>query len=129
LRLLLDTHAFWWAIHDSPQLPGGARARIADPRNEVWCSDATAWEIAIKCSLGRMAVPGPVDAWFARHLAASGIQRRPIEIAAIGRVRDLPWHHRDPFDRLLASTALCADLVLLSVDPCFDSYGVNRTWD
>ena len=128
MRLLLDTHAFWWMVHDDPQLSSVARGAIADPANDVLCSDVSAWEIAIKSSLGRIAVPGPVDAWFLQHLGAADVQRWPITLPAVARVRDLPWHHRDPFDRLLAATALTEGLSVVSCDACFDGYGVRRVW-
>ena len=128
MNVLLDTHTFWWLIHDDPQLSAKAREIIANPSNSILCSDITAWEIAIKASLERMSVPEAVDSWFMRHIKASGLTHAPIGLQAIARVRDLPWHHKDPFDRLLTATALRDNLTLLSRDEVFDRYGVNRIW-
>jgi PIN domain nuclease of toxin-antitoxin system len=128
LRLLIDTHALLWLAYDTPQLSRAAAAHIADPDNEAFCSDVVAWEIAIKASLGDLSVPGPVDQWFVEQLRIADIERVPIALAAIAAVRDLPWHHKDPFDRLLAATALTAGLTLVSKDAVFDAYGVKRVW-
>jgi len=128
VNLLLDTHTFWWLVHDDPQLSANAREIIKISPSPRLCSDVVAWEIAIKSSLGRMPVPDTVDVWFKRHVWASGLSHKPIDLRAIARVRDLPWHHRDPFDRLLAATALCDDLTLVSRDDVFDLYGVKRVW-
>lgn len=128
MKLLLDTHTFWWMVHDDPQLSRHARDAIANTANFVLCSDVTAWEIAIKSSLDRLTVPGRLDEWFSRHMGQAGVERLPIGLEAISRVRELAWHHRDPFDRLLAATALAGDLTLVSRDDVFDAYGVPRVW-
>lgn len=128
MNLLLDTHTFWWMVYDDPQLSVKAREIISVPENHRLCSAVIAWEIAIKSSLGRMTLAQAVDVWFLRHVWAAGLSHKPIDLRAIARVRDLPWYHRDPFDRLLAATALCDDLTLVSRDDVFDQYGVKRVW-
>ncbi len=82
------------------------------------------WEIALKASLGTIDVPGPVTA----ALVAGGARELPVSAAHARRIADLPWHHRDPFDRLLAAQALEEDAVLLSADLAVDAYGVRRRW-
>lgn len=128
MNLLLDTHTFWWMVNNDPRLPTKIQEMLGSFSNNVFCSDISAWEIAIKSSLGRMPVPEAVDVWYIRQLRASDLTHKPIDLRAIARVRDLPWYHRDPFDRLLAATALCDDLTLVSRDDVFDQYGVKRVW-
>jgi PIN domain nuclease of toxin-antitoxin system len=128
LRLLLDTHAFWWLVHDDRRGSPHVRTLLGRVDHGVACCDVTAWEIAIKSSLGRMAVCERLDAWYDRQLETSGLHRLPITLAAIAAVRDLPWHHKDPFDRLLAATALTDGMTLVSKDAVFDAYGVKRVW-
>lgn len=128
MTLLLDTHAFLWFISEDARLSVRAREAIAHPDHDAFCSDVVAWEIAIKSSLGRLQVPAPLDAWYRAQLESNRLERLPISLEAITGVRTLAWHHRDPFDRLLAATALVEDLVLVSRDEAFDAYGVRRVW-
>jgi PIN domain nuclease of toxin-antitoxin system len=126
--VLLDTHAFiWWARDDAP-LSRRARATIAEGANECLFSIASAWEIAIKVSLGKLPVSGRLEQVIPEQLAANGIAMLPIEIGHVARVANLPFHHRDPFDRLLAAQALEEGVAIISSDEVFERYGVTRVW-
>ncbi len=128
MRVLLDTHAFiWWARNDAA-LSRRARATIAGGANECLFSIASAWEIAIKVSLGKLPVSGRLDQVIPEQLAANGISMLPIEIAHVARVSTLPFQHRDPFDRLLAAQALEEKIAIVSADEVFESYRVKRIW-
>lgn len=112
MRMLLDTHIFLWAVTDSPRLSPAARTRILQAQ-AVHVSSASLWEIAIKTSLGKL------DADLSQLLAVlgpSGFTELPVSAAHAARVRDLPFHHRDPFDRLLVAQALHEPLLLLTAD-------------
>lgn len=128
MRLLLDTHAFLWWVAGSRELSRKARSAIGSGRNECLVSVASAWEIAIKISLGRLRIDGSLDRFLAEQIAANAFQPLPIDLKHAARVATLPFHHRDPFDRLLAAQALAEDLTLVTDDPAFARYGVRRVW-
>ena len=128
MRILLDTHAFLWFVMNSPELLPRARALIEDPENEVDFSVASAWEIPIKRSLGKLRLDDGIDTLIARELNSSALTRLPIELPELAKVAELPFHHRDPFDRLLAAQCLTHNTPILSRDGAFDAYGVERLW-
>jgi PIN domain nuclease of toxin-antitoxin system len=126
-RVLLDTHAFLWFITDDDRLPPRARAAIVES-DDALVSVASCWEMAIKASLGKLMLSAPVDRFLAEQLAENNFELLHIELAHVTRVASLPWHHRDPFDRLLAAQALDEGLPIVSADPVFRKYGVKRRW-
>jgi PIN domain nuclease of toxin-antitoxin system len=128
MKLLLDTHAFLGFILNDPKLSRTAAALMADPANELFISPATYWEIAIKVSLGKYALPGPFGDLMDDPLARNSLTVLPITVAHAAVVAGLPFHHRDPFDRLLAAQALAEGIALVSADAVFDAYGVARLW-
>jgi PIN domain nuclease of toxin-antitoxin system len=128
MRLLLDTHAFLWWIADDARLSKRARSAIATRRDECFVSLASCWEIAIKVSLEKLKLEAPVDRFIPEQLAVNSFSLLSIEFAHVARVARLPFHHRDPFDRLLAGQALIDDLTVVSADPIFRRYGVKRLW-
>lgn len=128
MRLLLDTHALLWFLSGDERMEGDARALVEDEGNEVLVSAASLWEIAIKLSIGKLRMSVPFEKAFPSQLDANEIGVLPILPHHLQRVVGLPFHHRDPFDRLLAAQAAADDLSLLSRDPVFDTYGVRRLW-
>jgi PIN domain nuclease of toxin-antitoxin system len=128
MRLLLDTHAFLWWIADDARLSKRARSAIATRRDECFVSIASCWEIAIKVSLEKLKLEARVDRFIPEQLAVNSFSLLPIEFAHVARVARLPFHHRDPFDRLLAAQGLIDDLTVVSADPIFRRYGVKRVW-
>jgi PIN domain nuclease of toxin-antitoxin system len=101
MRLLLDTHAFLWFLGDAPELSTQARGLIEDDTNEVLLSVASLWEMAIKISLQKLTLSGPLGQFIPEQLALNSIGLLPITLAHTVAVATLPFHHRDPFDRLL----------------------------
>ena len=128
MRLLLDTHAFLWWVGAGRTLSRRARSAIGSGRNECFVSIATAWEIAIKVSLGSLRVEGSLNRFLPDQIAANGFQPLPIDLRHAARVATLPFHHRDPFDRLLVAQALEEELAVVTADPVFAEYGVKRVW-
>lgn len=128
MRLLLDTHAFLWWVQGAPDLSSKARAAIADPENECLLSLASCWEMAIKLSLGKLELASTLDRFVPEQLAANQFQQLEIGFRHIARVAKLAFHHRDPFDRLLAAQALEERLTIVSADAMFRRYGVKRIW-
>jgi PIN domain nuclease of toxin-antitoxin system len=127
-RLLLDTHSFLWFVSGSAQLSLAARSAIEDPEAVVFLSAASAWEVAIKISLGKLTVHAPLADLFTDHVQGNNITWLTIDLPHILRVAMLPHHHRDPFDRLLIAQSLEEGLQLVSVDTTFDAYGITRLW-
>lgn len=128
MRLLLDTHTFlWWVAADS-KLSRRAKAAIAKSSNECLVSVASGWEIAIKASLGQLRVEGALDRFLPEQLAENGFQPLAIDFRHTARVARLPFHHRDPFDRLLVAQAIEEELAVVTADPVFAQYGVKRVW-
>jgi PIN domain nuclease of toxin-antitoxin system len=128
MRLLLDTHAFLWWVGDSDELSRRARRAIADPGNECWLSLASCWEMSIKLSLGKLRLPAPIESFIPDQMSENRFRPMGIEFRHVTRVSGLRFHHRDPFDRLLAAQALEEGLALVTRDPIFRRYGVKRIW-
>jgi PIN domain nuclease of toxin-antitoxin system len=126
-RLLLDTHTLiWWATDDSA-LSKGARLQITESE-DVLVSAASAWEMAIKFRLGRLPSAFNLLSNFEESLTARGFKILAISAGHGIRAGLLQGAHKDPFDRMLIAQAQAEDLVIVSNDPVFDRYGVNRVW-
>lgn len=119
MRLLLDTNALLWVVAGDRRLGAQARADVESAAGLV-VSVATLWEIAIKVSLGKLGALPTLPTVLER----AAVQRLGIEDAHLVRLQELPWEHRDPFDRLLIAQALAEGLTVLTADPAFAGYGV-----
>ncbi len=128
MRLLLDTHALLWFLLDDPRLSGLARQVIADGANKVEISPASYWEIAIKISLGKYELPEPFGSFMERELGSNAIGILPILPRHTAALTDLPFFHRDPFDRLIIAQAIVEGIPVVSRDDQFDAYPVRRIW-
>jgi PIN domain nuclease of toxin-antitoxin system len=127
-RVLLDTHSFLWFVTADPKLSAPAQRIFASGSNELLLSVACLWEIAIKVSIGRLPIPEPLDTFIPEQLRINRIGLLPIELRHTFEVTRLPLHHRDPFDRMLIAQALAEGLPIVSADPAFDNYSVQRLW-
>ncbi len=125
MRLLLDSHTFLWWVTNTPALKRRARAVIADPDNECFVSHASVWEMTIKASLGKLKLPSTVERFVVEHCDANSFHLLPISLAHIASVENLPFHHRDPFDRLLVAQARHEAMTLVSRDSSLKAYGVS----
>ena len=128
MNLLLDTHAFLWFIAGDSNLSQTARSAIEDVNNDRYVSVASLWETAIKISIGKFILGEPFEVLIPEELAKNRIELLNISVAHTARVASMPFHHRDPFDRLIAAQANIEQLTLVSVDAAFDAYGVTRLW-
>jgi PIN domain nuclease of toxin-antitoxin system len=128
MKLLLDTHTFLWFIMGSPNLSTTARALIEDVANEKFLSVASLWEIAIKLSIGKLALSAPFDVLIPRQLSLNGIELLNIKIDHAAVVALLPLHHSDPFDRLLIAQSIIEKMSVVSIDAAFDAYPITRLW-
>jgi PIN domain nuclease of toxin-antitoxin system len=128
MRLLPDAHALLRFLADDPQLSARARAALADPANERWLLPISLVEIALKVRLGKLPLSAPFGALFPAQLTANRVPLYPLEPRHIEPLTTLPFHHKDPFDRLLVATALIDQLDLVSADAVLDAYGITRVW-
>jgi len=128
VRLLLDTHAFLWWVDGTHPVGRRAKTAVANPDNEVFLSIASCWEIAIKVSLGKLRLPKAADRFIADQVSLNGFTLLEASLRHVCRVADLPFHHRDPFDRVLIAQSLIEEVPIVSNERVFDAYGVNRIW-
>ena len=126
--LLLDTCAvYWWHI-GSPHLSETARSAIEGADPTAFVSAASAWEMVTKWRSGKQPEFGPMASNFADILAAQAFKELPISVAHAMHAASLPFHHRDPFDRIIIAQALLEGLPVVTSDSIFDPYGVDRIW-
>jgi PIN domain nuclease of toxin-antitoxin system len=128
VTLLLDTHAFLWFITNDPLLSVAARGLIADPDNEVLVSPASYWETAIKVSIGKYPLSVPYEIFISQGIHGNGFKILPIEPGHTAVLTTMPFHHRDPFDRLLVAQAQVEKISVVSNDLILDLYGITRLW-
>lgn len=121
MRILLDTHLVLWWCANLPLLSNKTRALIADTDNMIFVSAVSLWEIWLKASLGKLDVPADFEV----RLAREGFVNLPLTSAQVSKVALLPWHHRDPFDRMLVAQAQHEDLLLLTNDEIVSRYGAS----
>lgn len=120
MKLLLDSQILLWALLDPDRLPAQVAAEVASPVNLVLVSTASVWELEIKRACGKLELP---DAWVEAIDAAGFVELPVIRRHALASAR-LPWHHRDPFDRVLIAQAMTEGLRLVSADRMAAAYGV-----
>ncbi|MEK7442632.1 MAG: type II toxin-antitoxin system VapC family toxin [Chloroflexota bacterium] len=127
MRALLDTHSFLWFIAGDEKLSEHAKLLIEDEETELLMSIASVWEMAIKTSLGKLTLAQPFDE-LPTHIEQNKIKILPIKVEHTILVAKLPFHHRDPFDRLIIAQALVEHLPIIGIDAMFDAYGIKRLW-
>jgi PIN domain nuclease of toxin-antitoxin system len=128
LRVLLDTHTVLWATLSPSSLSRKALAIIADERNVILVSAASAWEIATKVRLGKLPGAEMLEREFLEIMNRAGYTLLPIDVESALRAGRLIGEHRDPFDRMIASQALANDIPILSIDSRLDAFGARRLW-
>ena len=124
MRLLLDTHTLIWFLTDSPKLPPKVRTQLLAPDAELFFSSVSVLEVALKHSLKPEQMPCSADE-LKSDSEASALRELPFVARHALRVGELPWLHRDPFDRMLIAQAMCEDMMLVSHDVQVLSYGGN----
>jgi PIN domain nuclease of toxin-antitoxin system len=125
MNVLLDTHVLVWAATAPELLTSEAREAIEDPENDVRISAVSAWELGIKQSLGKIELARPVEKWLPEVMRRSGFGPLAVTLKDAARVRALPGHHRDPFDRLLIAQAGARGLTVVTRDRAFAKYAVE----
>lgn len=128
MRLLLDTHTFLWFIEGSANLSDGARNLIEDQGNQRFLSTASLWEMAIKVSMSKLDLGMTFTELVEREVVGNAIElleRQPEHLDALAK---LPFHHKDPFDRLIIAQSLADDLAVVTRDGAFGNYPVTLLW-
>jgi len=128
LRLLLDTHTLLWFALTDTGLSGTASSLIMDPDNEKLVSPASYWEIDIKISIKKYALSQPYEVFMDEAIDKNGFGYLHIEPKHTAALIRLPFHHKDPFDRLLIAQAIIEGIPIVSGDPVLDSYPIKRLW-
>jgi PIN domain nuclease of toxin-antitoxin system len=126
--VLLDTHTFLWFVTNDPRLTPPARTAIENPDTQAFLSIASAWEMSIKVSIGKLPLAQPFEEFLPAQLLSNRIDLLPITPKHLYRTIALPFHHKDPFDRLIAAQSLVEGMPLVSGDTAFDAYSVDRLW-
>ena len=128
MRVLLDTHSFLWSITGDDRLSKTAKKTFLNPDNNLYFSAASFWEICIKLSLGKLSLK---RGWFKtiqEEMRINAVQWLPVEMQHCVELTKLPFHHRDPFDRMLIAQAMAEYLQLLSRDGRLSAYEIERIW-
>ncbi|TVQ28617.1 MAG: type II toxin-antitoxin system VapC family toxin [Spirochaetaceae bacterium] len=125
MTVLLDTHCWLWWIAEPHRLSDSSLDLIRDPSNRILISSATTWEIAIKYSIGKLALPEPPERFVPSRIERDRLEPLPVFHSHTLRTASLPYHHRDPFDRLLIAQALVEEIPILTDDAAFDAYEVR----
>jgi len=125
MSILLDTKVFLWAAGLEGRLSESAKTLLDDPAQEIYFSAASAWEIAIKWSKGRLTLPASPHEVVNRIITTAGLSQLAISTKDSCAVADLPNHHSDPFDRLLVAQARSNNLRLMAANPMLERYDVD----
>lgn len=128
MRYLLDALSLLWFMGGDPQLSAKARLLMDDEGNELFISVASLWEMAIKISIGKLSLGQPFEKLLPEQLHRNSIDILGITIDHLKTVCYLPFHHRDPFDRVIIAQAQVGGLPIISADSTFDAYGIKREW-
>lgn len=127
MKLLLDTHALLWLLHEPGKVSASARRHLAGS-DEAFVSIATLWEMANKVAVGKLHLSTDWSKLLPSLVVSRGVKLLQIEPEDCARLSTLPVHHRDPFDRMLVAQALQRRLAILSVDEALEPYGVKIVW-
>src|SRR5215510_5563578 len=119
VNILLDTHAFLWFVDDNSRLSESARVLIEAEDTQPFLSIASLLDMAIKVSLGKLQLDQPYDSFISHQLAMNGIGILNLSLEHVAAIATLPFHHRDPFDRLIAVQSKIEKMALVSADPVF----------
>ena len=128
MRLMLDTHTFLWFIEGSLNLSDTAKNLIEDERNQKFLSVASLWEMSIKVSIGKLQLKMAFTELVKQQIYGNAIELLTIKPEHLDELAKLPFHHKDPFDRLIIAQSLVESLPLITKDTVFESYPVQILW-
>ncbi len=125
---MLDTHTLLWYVAEDPKLSLRAAELLEDTGNGALVSVGSLMEISIKVSTGKLSIGSPITRFVAEKVEAISIEVLPITPPHLDILSNLPFYHRDPFDRLIVAQCLSENVSLLSRDGVLDGYGIERLW-
>lgn len=128
MRILLDTHVFLWLRNDPKQISDKVLTAYYNINNDIFLSMASIWEMQIKYQLGKLELKLPLSELIEEQVLNNGLQVLPIETDHIFALADLPFHHKDPFDRIILIQSQLENLKLASADTVFSNYKINLFW-
>lgn len=120
MNLLLDTHILLWHLSDNPKLSLENSALIENEAHNKFLSIVSLWEIELKRNIGKLSLTQPIETLLPQEIVIL-----PLQIEHIGHLKNLPFHHRDPFDRIIISQAIVEGFSLLTDDQAFKQYDVS----
>jgi PIN domain nuclease of toxin-antitoxin system len=127
VNLLVDTHAMLWFVAGDERLSPKARQAIESPGATIYISIASWWEMAIKCSLDKLQLAKPIEQFMAERVE-EGFRVLSVEMRHLPALVALPFHHRDPFDRLIICQAMLERMPVCTSDSQFAAYDIERIW-
>ena len=116
MKLLLDTHIWLWSVLEPKRLSGRVAKALADPRNEIWISPISTWEILILCAKGRLVLEPDARRWIVESMTRTSFREAPLTHEVVMDMDDVATAHKDPADRFLAATAKTFGLTLVTAD-------------
>lgn len=129
MKLLLDTCSFLWFVNgELDKISQTAKDLFLNEDSEIFLSVVSCWEISIKWSIGKLELSYPPDVFLKTQIQRNQLSLLPIELEHAVEVTELPFHHRDPFDRLLVAQAIIEKFPLISVDKTLSQYDIERIW-
>ena len=128
MKILLDTHAFLWALSGNNKLSGNAKTAYIDSVNELFFSAVSYWEIGIKISIGKLELASNWEKIIDKEMINNGIKWLDLKKEHVQGIINLEFHHRDPFDRLLIAQAQYEQLVIMTIDKQIGKYDITTLW-
>ncbi len=127
MRILLDTHTLLWHYENNDSLSLSVKNSINDSANQLFISVASIWEVSIKTSLGKLKLETSISEIIAGY-AETGTTVLSISLQHAVETSSLPWHHRDPFDRMLVAQARLEDITIATCDERIRQYDIRTIW-
>ena len=128
MKYLIDTHTLLWIVTKNQKLSEKAKKFYLKRENIIFFSLASIWEMSIKISLKKLSIEEPLKDFIQNHIKGNDIKILNIGVQHILSLENLPYHHRDPFDRLIISQSMNENIPILSSDKVFDLYPIKRIW-
>ena len=128
MRVLIDSHALIRYVDQDKLLSIASHAAISDPASDLLLSAGSIWEIGIKVGLGKLLLTQPFKVWMNQAISDLHVTVLPLTVEHVDVQSNLPKHHGDPFDRLIAAQAIVEQVSIISADVNLDAYGITRIW-
>jgi len=128
MEYILDTHILLWIVDDNPKLSKNVKSIYLNPSNDMYISLASIWELVIKISLQKLIIEDTIENFIKTHIKGNNITILDITLNHIIGLENLPYYHRDPFNRLIISQSILEKIPIISNDKSFDKYPIKRVW-